>query len=238
VAYALLTYGGKPMYMRRDGGRLPIWRPSPTSIVTQRHEGTGTSTLQDMGSDGWETMDVPILYQGTTPLEDLMALRGRTPRTLHNLPHPGGGVSDVPNVYLEQVGPDADPLWWVFASVGLTEFPVRFRRLSTTPTGSPGSIGAVPGTLSGSLAAPTGVSAHYLDSTTLEIDWTDTNTVEQGYEVQYSDDAGATWMIGGFTGQSGTLLVVDGVDNTRTYTIRVRAYDSGGFGPWSATVTI
>ncbi len=58
--------------------------------------------------------------------------------------------------------------------------------------------------------------------------WTDTNTEEGGYEIEYRESGSTTWILGTATFPDAVKATVDGVTHTLEYEVRARAvgYDS------------
>ena len=57
-----------------------------------------------------------------------------------------------------------------------------------------------------------------------------------GYQVDYSTDGGNTWKMAAWWNAT-TSIILSGMDNATTYTVKVRGRNDRGDGPWSDSVT-
>ena len=53
-----------------------------------------------------------------------------------------------------------------------------------------------------------------------------------GYQVDYSTDGGNTWKMAAWWNAT-TSIILSGMDNATTYTVKVRGRNDRGDGPWS-----
>lgn len=91
--------------------------------------------------------------------------------------------------------------------------------------------------LSGGVAAPTTaptVTAGSSGSTSQSLSWTAVSGATS-YKVEYRTQGSATWLTGPTA--TGTSASVTGLTAATAYEYRVAAVNSGGTGPWSATVS-
>ena len=70
---------------------------------------------------------------------------------------------------------------------------------------------------------------------TLTVTWHHSQTAT-GYQVDYSTDGGNTWKMAAFW-NSTVSVILSGMDNATTYTVRVRGRNIRGDGPWSDSGT-
>ena len=70
---------------------------------------------------------------------------------------------------------------------------------------------------------------------TLTVTWYNSPTAT-GYQVDYSTDGGNTWKMAAWWDAT-TSIILNGMDNATTYTVKVRGRNDRGDGPWSDSVT-
>jgi len=85
---------------------------------------------------------------------------------------------------------------------------------------------------SGSLAAPSGLSALASSSTSIDLTWTDNTSTESGFTIEYSQD-GSNWLAEADVSADVTTYSDSGLIPATTYYYRVLAFDSGTNSAWS-----
>ena len=81
-------------------------------------------------------------------------------------------------------------------------------------------------------AAPTGLSAHAVTSTRIDLAWTDAAGDEAGFQIQRSSD-GVSFVQVATLGPNSRTYASTGLKQNRTYHYRVRAYNAAGASAWS-----
>src|SRR5262249_11142833 len=84
--------------------------------------------------------------------------------------------------------------------------------------------------------APTGLTAVPTSMTAIRLSWTDVNG-ESGFKVERSSNGTTGWTQIGTTPMSGTSYLDSGLAVNATYYYRVRATNSFGDSPYSATTS-
>ena len=70
---------------------------------------------------------------------------------------------------------------------------------------------------------------------TLTVTW-HSSRFATGYQVNYSADGGKTWSIGSWWNRT-TGVILRGLDEDTTYTVKVRGRSDRGDGPWTDSKT-
>ena len=71
---------------------------------------------------------------------------------------------------------------------------------------------------------------------TLTVTWY-SSPIATGYQVNYSADGGNTWTIGSWWNRT-TSIILRGLDDDATYTVKVRGRSDRGDGPWTESKTV
>ena len=71
---------------------------------------------------------------------------------------------------------------------------------------------------------------------TLTVTWHHSQTAT-GYQVNYSADGGKTWKVGAWWNAT-TSVILKGMDDDATYTVKVRGRNDRGDGPWTDAKTV
>lgn len=93
---------------------------------------------------------------------------------------------------------------------------------------TPGSIPAVPGQV-------TGLTAGAATGTTQPLTWTPPSGSPTTYKVEYKANASGTWLLRGFI--AGPAITITGLTQNTSYDYRITAYNDGGAGTVSSTLT-
>jgi hypothetical protein len=86
-------------------------------------------------------------------------------------------------------------------------------------------------------AAPTGLVAQATSATEVELRWEDTSTNEQGFKVEQAKDGGPFVELAHRAPANATEFVDSPLEAGHRYTYRIRAFNSGGDSPYSATAS-
>lgn len=81
--------------------------------------------------------------------------------------------------------------------------------------------------------APTGLTFSDNSNNSVKLSWTDTTSLEVGFNVQYSVDGGVTWNSAGNTSTNVTTKTVSSLRDGASYLFRVRAYNYYGSSEWT-----
>jgi hypothetical protein len=85
--------------------------------------------------------------------------------------------------------------------------------------------------------APTELAATATSATEIELRWRDTSANEQGFKVEQAKDGGPFIELAGRAPANATAFLDSPLEPGHRYTYRVRAFNSGGDSPYSATAT-
>lgn len=85
--------------------------------------------------------------------------------------------------------------------------------------------------------APSDLAATATSATQIELRWRDTSANEQGFKVEQAKDDGPFVELPNRAPANATVFVASALEPGHRYTYRVRAFNSGGDSPYSATAT-
>jgi Fibronectin type III domain len=85
--------------------------------------------------------------------------------------------------------------------------------------------------------APTELAATAASATEIELRWRDTSANEQGFKIEQAKDGGPFIELAGRAPANATGFLDSPLEPGHRYTYRVRAFNSGGDSPYSATAT-
>ena len=85
-------------------------------------------------------------------------------------------------------------------------------------------------------SAPSGLTISNLTSSSLDLNWTDNSTNEDGFYVEQSEAGGAYSQIADVTSNSNNLSITN-LSPSTSYSFRVRGYNNGGSSAYSNTAT-
>jgi subtilisin family serine protease len=82
-------------------------------------------------------------------------------------------------------------------------------------------------------AAPSGLAAAAVNTTKVNLSWTDNSSFEQGFRIERSVDGGLTWLSSGSAGDNETAHTVTNLVPGTAYLFRLRAYEGSTNGDYS-----
>jgi predicted phage tail protein len=85
--------------------------------------------------------------------------------------------------------------------------------------------------------APSNLTYTILSNTSVRLNWLDNSTNETGFKIERSTN-GTSWSQIATVGANVTTYTNTGLNKSRTYYYRVRAYNAVGNSPYSNTVTV
>lgn len=88
-----------------------------------------------------------------------------------------------------------------------------------------------------SLPAPSSLSTTGAGDHSVDLSWTINSTDETGFDIDYSDDGGSTWVNGPNVGAGVSTATVTGLNDGTTYTFRVRALGEDQHSGFSNTAS-
>lgn len=87
-------------------------------------------------------------------------------------------------------------------------------------------------------AAPTDLTAAGISTSSIRIAWTDNSSDEDGFKIEHCQGSGCTDFVQLATvGVNATNATISGLGKNKTFTYRVRAYNSAGNSGYSNTAT-
>jgi len=129
----------------------------------------------------------------------------------------------------------ANTTGWTLSNLApATAYSFRVRAFEGAVNGEPSNV--VSATTFGGPSAPASLTAVPLNTTSIRLTWTDTNTTESGYKVERSLD-GATWTQVGATAAGITAYTASSLLPGTSYSFRVRAYEGLLNSPYSETAS-
>ena len=84
--------------------------------------------------------------------------------------------------------------------------------------------------------APSGLTATAISDTTIVIEWTDNSDNEDGFKIEQCQGSGCTdFVVAGYVSSGATNATATNLAKNKTYTYRVRAYNTAGNSDYSNT---
>lgn len=121
--------------------------------------------------------------------------------------------------------------WTVTTLASGTTYSFRVRGYDGMVNGPVSNVAVA--TTFGAPGAPANLTATALSATSIRLDWTDTSTGEQGFRIERSPDAGATWAQVAQLGPNAVTWTNTGLTPATAYWYRVRAFDGAINGAYS-----
>jgi hypothetical protein len=123
-----------------------------------------------------------------------------------------------------------------FLDSGVSSGLYRIRAVNASGA-SPYSNEAAGQTLPEPPTAPSDLAATATSATEIELRWRDTSANEEGFKIEQSKDGGPFIELASRAPANATIFVDFPLEPGHRYTYRVRAFNSGGDSPYSATAT-
>jgi flagellar hook assembly protein FlgD len=149
------------------------------------------------------------------------------------------------NYYVERA-PASTGTWQVIATLGanvtsyqntvLTQNMTYYYRVRCKAGNTYSSYSNTANAITATLAAPTGLTAGVISSSSISLAWADNSAYESNYSVERSPDGSSSWTVIATLGANVTTYTNTGLTVGTAYYYRVRAYDGTNYSAYSSVV--